>query len=82
MSYGLPVLVSDIAANREVGLDERRYFRCGGAGDLAEKLAVLIGQGVGEEEKAWFRKEIGKKYDWGRIGGETVKVYEKVLSVK
>jgi glycosyltransferase involved in cell wall biosynthesis len=70
----LPVLVSDIAANREVGLDARRYFRCGDVGDLAEKLAVLIDQGVSEEEKAWFRKEIAEKYDWGRIAGETVGV--------
>jgi len=82
MSYGLPVLVSDIAANREVGLDERRYFTCGDVGDLAEKLSVLIDQGVSEEEKAWFRKEIAEKYDWGRIAGETVRVYEKVLSFK
>jgi len=29
MSYGLPVLVSDIAANKEVGLDKTRYFQCG-----------------------------------------------------
>jgi glycosyltransferase involved in cell wall biosynthesis len=82
MSYGLPVLVSDIAANREVGLDERRYFKCGDVGDLAEKLSVMIDQGVSEEEKAWFRKEIAEKYDWGRIAGETVRVYKQVQGSK
>ncbi len=39
-------------------------------------LSVRLGQGVSEEEKAWFRKEIGEKSDWGRIAGETVRVYE------
>jgi len=37
MSYGLPVLVSNIPANKEVELPAERYFRCGGVGDLKEK---------------------------------------------
>ena len=31
MSYGLPVLISDIPANKEVELPKERYFRCGDA---------------------------------------------------
>ena len=34
LSYGLPVLVSDIPANEEVGLPSDRYFRCGDVTDL------------------------------------------------
>jgi len=34
MSYGLPVLVSDIPANKEVELPDERYFKCGNVNDL------------------------------------------------
>jgi glycosyltransferase involved in cell wall biosynthesis len=37
MSYGLPVLVSNIPANKEVELPAERYFRCGDVDDLKEK---------------------------------------------
>ena len=37
MSYGLPVLVSDIPANKEVDLPGERYFKCGDIDDLKEK---------------------------------------------
>ena len=37
MSYGLPVLVSDIPANKEVALPADRYFRCGDTDDLKHK---------------------------------------------
>jgi glycosyltransferase involved in cell wall biosynthesis len=37
MSYGLPVLVSDIPANKEIELPAERYFRCGDVEDLREK---------------------------------------------
>jgi len=37
LSYGRPVLVSDIPANKEVGLPDERYFRCGDVDDLKEK---------------------------------------------
>jgi len=36
-SYGLPVQVSDIPANKEVKLPAERYFRCGDVDDLKEK---------------------------------------------
>jgi len=37
LSYGLPVLVSDIPANKEVELPAERYFRCRDVDDLKEK---------------------------------------------
>ena len=35
--YCLPVLVSDIPANKEVELPAERYFRCGDVDELKEK---------------------------------------------
>ncbi len=40
MSYGLPVLVSDIPANREVRLPVERYFRCGDVVDLKKNASA------------------------------------------
>jgi len=37
LSYDLPVLVSDIPANKEVELPVELYFRCRDVGDLKEK---------------------------------------------
>jgi hypothetical protein len=37
LSYGLPALVSDIPANKEVDLPAERYFRCGDVDDLRMK---------------------------------------------
>lgn len=79
MSYGLPVLVSDIPANREVGLAEERYFRCGDVDDLREKLGALLEKPLSVEEVEGFRREIAEKYNWERIARETVGVYEGVL---
>jgi alpha-maltose-1-phosphate synthase len=38
MSYGLSCIVSDIPANREVGLPEESYFKAGDINAVAEKI--------------------------------------------
>jgi len=42
MSYGLPVLVSDIPANKEVELPAERYFRCGDVDELKEYFKMKL----------------------------------------
>jgi glycosyltransferase involved in cell wall biosynthesis len=79
MSYGLPVLVSDIAANREVGLADKRFFKCGNAGDLKKKLENLLGQELSAEEKQSFRSQVAEKYNWEKIAAQTIGVYESVI---
>lgn len=79
MSYGLPVLASDIPANLEVKLPEDRYFRCGDVGDLAAKMLCLLEKGWTDEEKQSVYKKISENYDWEKISDQTVRVYRKVL---
>ena len=62
MSYGLPVLVSDIPANKEVALPNERYFRCGDVDDLRAKMVVLLEKELSEEERKEIRKQVGEKY--------------------
>lgn len=79
MSYGLPVLVSDIPANREVGLPAERYFLCGDAADLAKKIDYHLAHPITRAEKTQCRTRVQNKYDWGKIADQIIAVYEKVL---
>ncbi len=77
MSYGLPVLVSDIPANKEVDLPEERFFRCGDVDDLTRNLASLLAKELSESEQTDLRALIVEKYDWDKIALQTIDVYRK-----
>lgn len=79
MSYGLPVLVSDIPANREVDLPNERFFECGDSQDLTEKMKHLLENNISDTEKNAFQHQIQEKYNWSTIADQTVAVYKKVL---
>lgn len=80
MSHGLSVLVSDIPANKEVGLSDDRYFRCGDIVDLRNKIEALMENGFPEKEREELRNQVGEKYNWDRIAEQTIEVYKKVLN--
>ncbi len=79
MSYALPVLVSDIPANKEVDLPSDRFFACGNVGELTEKLKILVVKGLSATERADLRTQVIEKYNWSVIAEQTVKVYEKTF---
>lgn len=70
MSYNLPVIVSDIPANLEVGLNKDDYFRCGFIEELAQKLQKNI-----NEEKHSIQYDM-KKYNWDSIALQVEKIYK------
>ena len=80
MSYGLPVLVSDIPANQEVELPAERYFRCGNVTDLRKRMEVLLDKHLTEIEKRDLRLQIAEKYNWLKIAEQTIEVYKKALT--
>ncbi len=72
MSYGVKVIVSDIPANKEVGLPESDYFPVGNVDALAEKLKAVISQP---------RQHIDydmKNYDWEKIADQVRDVYWRI----
>ena len=69
MSYRLPVVVSDIPANKEIGLPDSDYFHCGNVGELASKLQQVIAHPVEHVEYDM------SKYDWEKISDQTAEVY-------
>lgn len=74
MSYGLPVVVSNIAANKEVQLPPACYFETGNENQLQEKLQYAI-----EKEDTQRVNYSMDKYNWDTIAEETIHVYNKVL---
>jgi len=79
MSYGRPVLVSNILANKEVGLPSERYFKCRDVSDLKEKIEALLEVKLSKKEKEEIRSQIKEKYNWDRIAEQTIEVYKKAL---
>lgn len=72
MSYDLPVIVSDIPANLEIGLDKNCYFKCGDVDELSSKLNEVIA-------KPFYRiKHDIDKYNWDTIAKQTMNVYQSL----
>lgn len=69
MSYGVKVIVSDIPANKEVGLPESDYFPVGNVDALTEKLKTVVNQPLQHIDYDM------KKYDWEKIADKVRDVY-------
>ena len=73
MSYKVPVVVSDIPANLEVGLPKEDYFPCGDVKALAEKLREVVSMPLKKVDY-----DMGK-YDWYKIAKQVDDVYKGLL---
>lgn len=78
LSFGLPVLASDIPANLEVGLDPKHYFPLGDIQVLAGKLKEFSRHQLTTNERNATRQWVLKKYDWEKIAASTLQVYSNV----
>jgi len=79
LSYGLPVLVSDIPANREIILPEVRYFHLGDIDELSKKMVLLFENGISETETNQQKQMLLNNYNWDKIAQETLEVYKDCL---
>ena len=70
MSYRLPVIVSDIPANLEVGLKQNSYFPCGNIQALQDKLEIIMREHLKRVEYDM------SKYSWDNIAKQVAKIYE------
>lgn len=73
MSYKVPVVVSDIPANLEVGLPKEDYFPCGDVDALAKKLQEVATKPVQTIDYDM------DKYDWNRIANQVNDVYQTLF---
>lgn len=74
MSYKLPVVVSDIPANKEVALPDKDYFHVGDVDALAVKLAAIVAAPLSHVDY-----DLGK-YDWDKIAEQTAEVYKNLMA--
>ncbi|GHT46452.1 phosphonate ABC transporter substrate-binding protein [Bacteroidia bacterium] len=70
MNYNLPAIVSNITANKEVGLSEENYFRVNDEQDLTGKLQQHIDTGY---QRVLYDMN---KYNWDQIAEQTLEVYK------
>ncbi len=80
LSYGLPVVASNIPANVEVGLDAESYFPVGDVGALAIAIQQHARPMEDVTDRAFVRHWVGEKYDWHRIAEQTIRVYRSIVS--
>lgn len=74
MSYGLPVIVSDIEPHQEIGLDRDCYFHLGDIDELSTALRRNI-------ELTFHQVDYDmKKYNWEHIADEVCSVYKGILN--
>ena len=75
LSYGLPVIASDIPANLEIALPEQHYFRLGDIDMLAQRLAEFSNATQSEILRNELRDWVSHRYNWGEIARSTLQVY-------
>jgi len=73
MSYNLPVLVSNIPANEQVGLPKSNFFESGNEESLIEELSKKINE---KFEPVEYNLT---PYDWDQIALQTKAIYEQLL---
>jgi len=78
LSYGLPVLASNIPANLAVGLEPDCYFPLSDKTALARSLQQLSRQPRDDSNRAERRRWVATRYDWDRIAKHTYALYSQV----
>ncbi|MGH6671105.1 MAG: glycosyltransferase family 4 protein [Xanthobacteraceae bacterium] len=79
VSYGLPVLLSDIAAHRELAIPRARYFAVGDVERLAAHLKEICSASAERMPAAEYAHLIAR-HDWQTIARRTLAVYCDALS--
>lgn len=72
MSYNLDVLVSNIPANLEVGLEDSCYFEVGNIEDLRSKLKSKTQANISAVD---YSQKLKRDYNWDSIANKVIGVY-------
>jgi glycosyltransferase involved in cell wall biosynthesis len=74
LSYDIDVLVSDIPANLQIGLDHDDYFKVGDKDDLVKKMLEKLSSAKVRS----FREILSVKFNWDKIALETNNIYKNL----
>jgi glycosyltransferase involved in cell wall biosynthesis len=78
LSYGLPVIASNIPANLELGLNPKCYFELGNIEELGKLIVLSINQPACIERRKTQRMWVNDQYNWRSIAVKTYEAYSKV----
>ena len=81
LSFGLPVLASDIPANLEVGLSAEHYFPLGEIEALADRIILLSSVSHTMAERDRIRTLVTQRYNWRVIAEKTLGLYISCLGL-
>ena len=79
LSYGLPVIASNIAANLELGLSSTSYFELGDVDKLASLISQNTVKPISTEARMHLRAWINTRYNWNTIAEKTLKEYRSTM---
>lgn len=79
-SYGLPVILSNIPAHREIALSRVRYVEVGDIATLAQHFEETFTAPIVEKLDILERDRILARHDWHTIAQRTLAVYFEALS--
>lgn len=79
LSYGLPVIASDISANLEIELPEEHYFPMGDVNALSAKIRDFVERPLTLEDRETRRTWVAQRYDWKDIAQRTLDVYRSIM---
>jgi glycosyltransferase involved in cell wall biosynthesis len=80
MSFGIPILASDIPANLEIGLDQRHYFPVSNVPALRKKLQDFSRAEWTSAETHKISQYALRNFDWAAIARRTLECYNKVYA--
>lgn len=79
LGYGLPVLISDIPANIEVGLAPEQYFPLGDRAALTAKIQLWAKKPITPTVRAERIQWVRQRYDWQDIAQRTLATYRTLI---
>ncbi|MGD2080021.1 MAG: glycosyltransferase family 4 protein [Nitrospirota bacterium] len=80
LSYGLPVLASDIPQHREIPLSRYRYFSTGNISTLSKAMTDSFSKGISDTERESYLTLIKEDYNWDHIAEKTLNIYKQALA--
>jgi len=75
-----PILIANNTSLKELAVNEDQLFDCKSSDDLKCKIENLISNNEWRENIVKLGKESTERYNYERIGKETINIYNKILS--
>lgn len=78
LSYGLPVVASDIPANTEIGLASTSYYPLGDVDALTDRLRESAAAHESPELRESRKRWVLERYDWEAVARSTAEIYRSL----